>query len=57
MVQVMKSLEGRYVTYCMLEDECIKIYERRYWPPDVELQGGSSIADAAVCKDRLNDEL
>ena len=26
-------------------------------PPDVELQGGSSIVVAAVCKDRLNDEL
>ena len=26
-------------------------------PPDVELQGGSSIAVAAVSKDRLKDEL
>ena len=26
-------------------------------PPDVELQGGSSIAVTAVSKDRLNDEL
>ena len=26
-------------------------------PPDVQLQGGSSIAVAAVSKDRLNDEL
>ena len=26
-------------------------------PPDVELQGGSSIAIAAVSKDRLNDDL
>ena len=26
-------------------------------PSDVELQGGSSIAVAAVSKDRLNDEL
>ena len=26
-------------------------------PPDVELQGGSSIAVAAVSKDRLHDEL
>ncbi len=25
-------------------------------PPDVELQGGSSIAVAAVSKDRLNDD-
>jgi len=41
----------------MLEDECINFYKRLYWPPDVELQGGSLIVDAAVCKDWLNDEL